>query len=195
MTCDKITLQIYYSTKLIFGFLSIGSSYHRWRPLHFTFCLWYRVSPSTHINARLKNNPNDFRCELQETTESLFFVVFLAFIYTLKIVRINWNNLSRYYTLQENSGSLTDIPTENEILGISRRIFEDIPRKHKIWFPRNFLGIYRRNSEEISIRRNILMEYRGKMYSSEKTDEFRGYIIAVREPLESRWGILKIPTN
>ncbi|KAF3521120.1 hypothetical protein DY000_02059842 [Brassica cretica] len=27
------------------------------------------------------------------------------------------------------------------------------------------------------------MEYRGKTYSSEKTDEFRGYIIAVREPL------------
>ena len=37
--------------------------------------------------------------------------------------------------------------------------------------------------EEIQIRRNILMEYRGKMYSSEKTDEFRVYIIAVREPL------------
>ena len=66
---------------------------------------------------------------------------------------------------------------------------EEFPRKHKIWC---FLGIYRRNSEEISIRRNILMEYRGKKYSSEKTDEFRGYIIAVREPLESRWGILKI---
>ncbi|KAF3568658.1 hypothetical protein DY000_02012838 [Brassica cretica] len=74
--------------------------------------------------------------------------------------------------LQENSSILTDIPTENEILGISRGISEDIPKKHKIWFPRNFLGIYRRNSEEISIRRNILMEYRGKMYSSEKTDEF-----------------------
>ncbi|KAF3596895.1 hypothetical protein DY000_02020758 [Brassica cretica] len=86
-------------------------------------------------------------------------------------------------TLQENSGILTDIPTENEFLGISRGISEDIPRKHKIWFPRNFLGIYRRNSKEISVRRNILMEYRGKMYSSEKTDEFRGYIIAVREPL------------
>ena len=27
------------------------------------------------------------------------------------------------------------------------------------------------------------MEYRGKIYSSEKTDEFRGYIIAVGEPL------------
>ena len=82
-------------------------------------------------------------------------------------------------TLHENSGILTDIPTENEILGISRGISEDIPRKHKIWFPRNFLGIYRRNSEEILIRRNILMEYRGKMYSSEKIDEFRGYIITV----------------
>ncbi|KAF3605427.1 hypothetical protein DY000_02050481 [Brassica cretica] len=28
---------------------------------------------------------------------------------------------------------------------------EEIPRKHKIGFPRNFFGIYRRNSEEISI--------------------------------------------
>ncbi|KAF3526155.1 hypothetical protein F2Q69_00047780 [Brassica cretica] len=82
-------------------------------------------------------------------------------------------------TLQENSGILTDIPTENKILGISRRISEDILRKHKIWFPHNFIGIYRRNSEKISIRRNILMEYRREMYSSEKTDEFRGYIIAV----------------
>ncbi|KAF3533687.1 hypothetical protein DY000_02040653 [Brassica cretica] len=81
-------------------------------------------------------------------------------------------------TLQENSGILTDIPTENEILGISRGISEDILRKYKIWFPRNFLGIYRRNSEEILIRRNILMEYRGKMYSLGKTNEFRGYIIA-----------------
>ncbi|KAF2589841.1 hypothetical protein F2Q70_00038020 [Brassica cretica] len=50
--------------------------------------------------------------------------------------------------LQENS----DILTENEILGISRR-------KHKIWFPRNFFGIYRRNSEEISVRRNIPRKY------------------------------------
>ncbi|CAN6918959.1 unnamed protein product, partial [Brassica oleracea] len=49
-----------------------------------------------------------------------------------------------------------------------------------------------KKTAEISIRRNILMEYRGEMYSSEKTDEFRGYIIAVGEPLESRWGILKI---
>ncbi|KAF3572146.1 hypothetical protein F2Q69_00060110 [Brassica cretica] len=76
-----------------------------------------------------------------------------------------------FVTLQENSGILTDIPTENEILGISRGISEDIPRKPKIWFPRNFLGIYQRNSEEISIRRNILMKYRGKMYSSEFSDE------------------------
>ncbi|KAF3519305.1 hypothetical protein DY000_02061148 [Brassica cretica] len=98
-------------------------------------------------------------------------------------------------SLQENNGILTDIPTENEILGISRGISEDIPRKHEIWFPRNFLGIYRRNSEEISIRRNILMEYRGKMYSSEKTDEFRGNIIAVREPLEDFKNSEEIPTN
>ncbi|KAF2535408.1 hypothetical protein F2Q68_00019777 [Brassica cretica] len=37
------------------------------------------------------------------------------------------------FTLQENSGILKDIPTENEILGISRGIFEDISRKHKTW--------------------------------------------------------------
>ncbi|KAF3554421.1 hypothetical protein F2Q69_00011087 [Brassica cretica] len=60
---------------------------------------------------------------------------------------------------------------------------EEFPRKHKIWFPRNFLGIYRGNSEEISIRRNIPRKFRGKMCSSEKTDEFRGNIIAVGEPL------------
>ncbi|KAF2578884.1 hypothetical protein F2Q68_00005196 [Brassica cretica] len=44
-------------------------------------------------------------------------------------------------SLQENSGILTDILTENEILGISRGISEEIPRKPKIWvsseFPRN----------------------------------------------------------
>ena len=61
--------------------------------------------------------------------------------------------------------------------------------------PRYFLGIYRRNYEEISIRRNILMKYRGKMYSSEKTDEFRGYIIAVREPLGDFKNSEEIPTN
>ncbi|WZZ71200.1 hypothetical protein YC2023_082570 [Brassica napus] len=55
----------------------------------------------------------------------------------------------------------------------------EIPRKHKIGFPRNFLGIYRRNSKEISVRRNIPRKFRGKMCSSEKTDEFRGNIIAV----------------
>ncbi|KAF3515695.1 hypothetical protein DY000_02059226 [Brassica cretica] len=60
---------------------------------------------------------------------------------------------------------------------------EEFPRKHKIGFPRNFLGIYRRNSEEISICRNIPRKFRGKMGSSEKTDEFRGNIIAVGEPL------------
>ncbi|KAF3552537.1 hypothetical protein DY000_02004868 [Brassica cretica] len=85
-------------------------------------------------------------------------------------------------TLQENSDILTDIPTENKILGISRRISEEIPRKHKIWFPRNFFGIYRRNSEKISIRRNIPRKFRGNTFSSEKTDEFRGNIIAVGEP-------------
>ena len=63
---------------------------------------------------------------------------------------------------------------------------EEFPRKHKIGFPRNFLGIYRRNSEEISIRRNISRKFRGKMCSSKKTDEFRGNIIAVG-------GFYKIP--
>ncbi|KAL0752967.1 hypothetical protein Bca101_090635 [Brassica carinata] len=51
-------------------------------------------------------------------------------------------------SLQENIGILTDIPTENEFLGISRGISEEISRKPKIWvsseFPRNipteFLG-------------------------------------------------------
>ncbi|KAF3528835.1 hypothetical protein DY000_02036797 [Brassica cretica] len=61
---------------------------------------------------------------------------------------------------------------------------EEFPRKYKIWFPQNFLGIYRRNSEEILIRRNIPRKFRGKMCSSEKTDEFRENIIAVGEPLE-----------
>ncbi|KAF3604212.1 hypothetical protein F2Q69_00034201 [Brassica cretica] len=58
-----------------------------------------------------------------------------------------------FVTLQENSGILTDIPTENEILGIYRGISEEIPRKHKIGVPRK------------------------------KTDEFRGNIIAVGVPL------------
>ncbi|XP_048630904.1 uncharacterized protein LOC125604749 [Brassica napus] len=39
-------------------------------------------------------------------------------------------------TLEENSGILTDVPTENEFLGIYRGISEAIPRKHKIWLPR-----------------------------------------------------------
>ncbi|KAF3500353.1 hypothetical protein F2Q69_00041676 [Brassica cretica] len=92
-------------------------------------------------------------------------------------------NQSSEQSLQENSGILTDIPTENEILGIYRGISEEIPRKHKIGVPRNFLGIYRRNSEETSVRRNIPRKFRGTMCSSEKTDEFRGNIIAVGEPL------------
>ncbi|KAF3488338.1 hypothetical protein F2Q69_00056130 [Brassica cretica] len=82
-------------------------------------------------------------------------------------------------SLQENNGIRTDIPTENEILGIYRGISDEIPRKHKIGVPRNFLGIYRRNSEETSVRRNIPRKFRG----SEKTDEFRGNIIAVGDPL------------
>ena len=91
--------------------------------------------------------------------------------------------MTTHQSLQENSGILTDIPTENEILGIYRGISEEIPRKHKIGFPRNFLGIYRRNSEETTVRRNIPRKFRGKLCSSEKTDEFRGNIIAVGEPL------------
>ena len=72
---------------------------------------------------------------------------------------------------------------------------EEFPRLFRGNTKFGFLGIYRRNSEEISIRRNILMEYRGKMYSSEKTDEFRGYIIAVREPLGDFKNSEEIPTN
>ena len=98
-------------------------------------------------------------------------------------------------SLQENRGILTDIPTENKIFGLSRKISEDIPRKHKIWFPQNFLELCRRNSEKISFRRNILIEYRGKLYFSEKNDEFRGYIIAVREPLGDFKNSEEIPTN
>uniref|UniRef100_A0A0D3CEE9 Peptidase C1A papain C-terminal domain-containing protein n=1 Tax=Brassica oleracea var. oleracea TaxID=109376 RepID=A0A0D3CEE9_BRAOL len=53
--------------------------------------------------------------------------------------------------LQENSGILTDIPTENEILGISRGISSEytdgIPRKHQS------VGIFRGNSEEKCVPR------------------------------------------
>ncbi|KAF3598921.1 hypothetical protein F2Q69_00038722 [Brassica cretica] len=65
--------------------------------------------------------------------------------------------------LQENSGILTDIPTENEILGIYRGISEEIPRKHKIGVPRNILTELRGNlspseySEEIP-RNNVFLE-------------------------------------
>ena len=69
--------------------------------------------------------------------------------------------MSRKLALQENSGILTDVPTENEFLGIYRGISKAIPRKHKIWLPRNFLGIFRRNSEDNTSRRNIPTEYRG----------------------------------
>ncbi|KAF2586497.1 hypothetical protein F2Q70_00036350 [Brassica cretica] len=141
---------------------------------------------------------NDLRNKLRQksqTTDRIhdFNDDLRSIIEESKARKVEDSSARSHLTLQKNSGILTDIPTENEILGISRGISEDIPRKHKIWFPHNFLGIYRRNSEEILIRRNILMEYRGKMYSSKKTEEFRGYIIAVREPLESRLGILKIP--
>ncbi|KAL0805496.1 hypothetical protein Bca101_097987 [Brassica carinata] len=72
---------------------------------------------------------------------------------------------------------------------------EEFPRIFRGNTKFSFLGIYRRNSEEILIRRNILMEYRGKMYSSEKTEEFRRYIIAVREPLGDFKNSEEIPTN
>uniref|UniRef100_A0A0D3B237 Fe2OG dioxygenase domain-containing protein n=1 Tax=Brassica oleracea var. oleracea TaxID=109376 RepID=A0A0D3B237_BRAOL len=46
-----------------------------------------------------------------------------------KYVELYFDSYQQGLTLQENSGILTDIPTENEILGISRGISEDIPRK------------------------------------------------------------------
>ncbi len=58
------------------------------------------------------------------------------------------------FTLQENSGILTDIPTENEIL-----------------------GIYRGNSEETQnwvsseVLRNIPTEFRGNINPSEYSEE------------------------
>ncbi|KAF3525039.1 hypothetical protein F2Q69_00047030 [Brassica cretica] len=60
---------------------------------------------------------------------------------------------------------------------------EKFPRKFRGNTKLGFLGIYRRNSEETSVRRNIPRKFRGTMCSSEKTDEFRGNIIAVGEPL------------
>ncbi|KAF2585557.1 hypothetical protein F2Q70_00035562 [Brassica cretica] len=60
---------------------------------------------------------------------------------------------------------------------------DEFPRKFRGNTKFGFLGIYRRNSEEISIRRNIPRKFRRNMCSSEKTDEFRGNIIAVGEPL------------
>ncbi|KAF3569291.1 hypothetical protein DY000_02015019 [Brassica cretica] len=59
---------------------------------------------------------------------------------------------------------------------------EEFPRKFRGNTKFGFLGIYRRNSEEISIRRNIPRKFRGNTFFSEKTDEFRGNIIAVGEP-------------
>ncbi|CDY63536.1 hypothetical protein HID58_071299 [Brassica napus] len=69
--------------------------------------------------------------------------------------------MSSSIALQENSGILTDIPTENEILGISRGISEEIPRKHKVsseytdGIPREYqsVGIFRGNSEEKCVPR------------------------------------------
>ncbi|KAF3604484.1 hypothetical protein F2Q69_00037230 [Brassica cretica] len=64
-------------------------------------------------------------------------------------------------SMGENSGILTDIPTENEILGIYRGISEEIPRKHKIGVPRKCVS-----SE---FRRIFPTEFRGKK-------KFRGII-------------------
>ena len=58
---------------------------------------------------------------------------------------VTLEHLQSIATLQENSGILTDIPTENEIFGISRGISEDILRKPKIWFPRNIPTEFRGN--------------------------------------------------
>ena len=57
--------------------------------------------------------------------------------------------------LQENIVILTDIPTENDILGIFRRISEEIPRKPKIWVSSEYTD-----------------EILRKSYSSENTDEY-----------------------
>ncbi|KAF3598671.1 hypothetical protein F2Q69_00035090 [Brassica cretica] len=45
------------------------------------------------------------------------------------------------------------------------------------------VGFHYKKTAETSVRRNIPRKFRGTMCSSEKTDEFRGNIIAVGEPL------------
>ncbi|KAF3552982.1 hypothetical protein F2Q69_00012377 [Brassica cretica] len=52
-------------------------------------------------------------------------------------------------SLQENIGILTDIPTENEILGISRGISEDIPRIFRGNTKFGFLGICSEHTDGI----------------------------------------------
>ncbi|CAG7910556.1 unnamed protein product, partial [Brassica rapa] len=63
---------------------------------------------------------------------------------------------------------LTDILTENEILGIFRRISEEIPRKPKIWGSSEF-------------PRNIPMKYRGNHISSEYSEEIprKSYFLGI----------------
>ncbi|CDY71839.1 BnaCnng74750D [Brassica napus] len=67
-----------------------------------------------------------------------------------------------HVTLQENSGILTDIPTENEILGISRGISEETQNWVPSEFPRNIPTEFRGNinpseySEEIT-RKNVFL--------------------------------------
>ena len=63
-----------------------------------------------------------------------------------------------------------DILTENEILGIFRRISEEIPRKTKI-------------SVSSAFPRNIPMKYRGNNIPRKTPTNIRGYIIAATEPL------------
>ncbi|CAF1705405.1 unnamed protein product [Brassica napus] len=68
----------------------------------------------------------------------LFTTVFVVFNNSFLISDLD-------QTLQENSGILTDIPTENEILGISRRISEETQNLVSSKFPRNIPTEFREN--------------------------------------------------
>uniref|UniRef100_A0A0D3BX47 Uncharacterized protein n=2 Tax=Brassica oleracea TaxID=3712 RepID=A0A0D3BX47_BRAOL len=68
------------------------------------------------------------------------------------------DEVQSHCSLQENIGILTDIPTENEILGISRGISEETLRKPKIWVSSEF-------------PRNIPTEFRGNINPSEYSEE------------------------
>ncbi|KAF3596496.1 hypothetical protein DY000_02024534 [Brassica cretica] len=92
---------------------------------------------------------------------------------SLRTKRDRWRKKQRCHrtapacALQENIGILTDIPTENEILRISRGISEEILRKPKFWVSSEFP----RNSEETLIRRYIPRKFRGEMCSSQNSEE------------------------